>query len=106
MKELIGALICIILAIVFLIISIMQFKEKGFLFNNAYIWASKIEREKMDKEPHYRQSAIVFAICSAIFFCMAVACIVPSGWLWGIIGILSIALLVYAVYTSLKEFKK
>lgn len=32
------------------VISVRQFKEKGFLFNNAYIWNSKLGREKMDKK--------------------------------------------------------
>ncbi|MBF4691515.1 DUF3784 domain-containing protein [Fusibacter sp. Q10-2] len=40
------------------IISYMQYKEKGFLFNNAYLYASKKERNEMNKKPHYRQSAL------------------------------------------------
>jgi len=32
------------------IISYLQFKEKGYLFNNAYIWASQEERKHMDKD--------------------------------------------------------
>ena len=101
MELLVWAIISGILAIVFLVISIMQFKEKGFLFNNAYIWASKQEREKLDKKPHYRQSAIAFALCSAIFLCMSIECILMTGWLWLVAGILCIAVLVYAIYSSL-----
>ena len=48
MSELIWATICPGLAIVCLVISVLQFKEKGFLFNNAYIWAAKQERETMN----------------------------------------------------------
>ena len=44
-----------------LIISIRQFQEKGFLFNNAWLWASEKERRTMDKKPHYHQSGVVFA---------------------------------------------
>ena len=54
MKLLVWSIISGILAIVFLVISILQFKEKGFLFNNAYIWADKQEREKLNKKHHYR----------------------------------------------------
>ncbi|EFF68226.1 hypothetical protein BUTYVIB_01494 [Eshraghiella crossota DSM 2876] len=30
------------------------------MFNNAYIFASKQERETMNKKPHYKQSGICF----------------------------------------------
>lgn len=76
MKEIIVAIVCGILAIIYLVISIMSFKEKGFLFNNAYIWASKQEREKMNKKPYYRQTAIVFALIAFIFFCMTAVIII------------------------------
>ncbi len=100
MTELVVAIICAILALVSLIISIRQFQEKGFLFNNAYIWATKEERETMDKKPHYRQSAIAFAIIAAVFFVMALECIFMTLWLWLAVGALAIAVLVYAVVSS------
>ena len=81
MKEIIAAIICGILAIIYLVISIMSFKEKGFLFNNAYIWASKQEREKMNKKPYYRQTAIVFALIAFVFFCMTAVIIIDRVWL-------------------------
>ena len=106
MGELAGAIICAVLALACFIISVMQFKEKGFLFNNAYIWASQQEREKMDKKSHYRQSGIVFALCAALFFSMALACILPVGWLRIVTGALTAAALVYAVISSIKERNK
>ncbi len=106
MAELIWAIICGVLAIACLIISAMSFKEKGFLFNNAYIWASKQEREKLDKKPHYRQFAIAFALCAAVFVFMALECVLLTGWLWLIVGLLAIALLVYAIASSVKEQTK
>ena len=33
-------------AIILFVLSFLQFREKGFLLNNAYIWASKKERKK------------------------------------------------------------
>ena len=103
MTELVFAVICFVLALSFLIISVLQFQEKGFLFNNAFIWASKQERETMNKKPHYRQSGIVFALCAAVFFAMALECLLMTGWLWLIVGLLSVAMLVYAIATSAKE---
>ena len=41
-----------------LVLSIRHFQQKGFLWNNAWLFASEQERKHMDKAPHYRQSAI------------------------------------------------
>ncbi|MGM9648035.1 MAG: DUF3784 domain-containing protein [Eubacteriales bacterium] len=106
MAEWIGAILCGVIAAICLIVSVMQFAEKGVLFNNAYIWASKQERDAMDKKPHYRQSGIVFAFCAALFCTIALECILKIGWLWLIEGALLIAVLVYAVVSSVKEQKK
>ncbi len=38
----------------------MSFMEKGYLFNNAYIWASERERDKTDKN---LLSAICYCVC-------------------------------------------
>ena len=48
-------------------ISARQFAEKGFLFNNSCLFASKEERADMNKKPYYRQSAVVFCLLSAVF---------------------------------------
>lgn len=103
MAEVIGAIISGVIAVACLVISVMQFKEKGFLFNNAYIWASKQQREAMDKKPHYRQSGIVFVLCAAIFFCVALECILLTDWLWFVIDALTIAALIYAIASSMKK---
>lgn len=105
MGKIICAIFCGILAIGCLIISVMSFREKGFLFNNAYIWASKTERETMDKKPHYRQSAIVFALLAAVFVCIALECVLLADWLWLPVGALSGAALVYAIASSTKSTK-
>ncbi len=99
-------IIVLLLSIACAVISVFQFKEKGFLFNNAYIYASKQERETMDKKPHYRQSGIVFAILSSIFLCIAAECVLETGWLWWVEGALCIAVLVYAIFSSIKTIRK
>lgn len=100
------AVVCGLLAAVCAVISVMQFKERGFLFNNAYIWASKQERETMDKAPHYRQSGIAFALIAALFVAMALECVLSTGWLWIAAGLLAAAVLVYAIASAAKEQKK
>lgn len=99
----IWTIICCVLAAIFAIISALQFCQKGFVFNNAYIWATKKERETMDKKPHYRQSAIVFALCAALFLSMAAESAFTTGWLWLLTGALAGAVLVFAVVSSAKE---
>lgn len=59
MGNVIGAIVLGVVAIACFVVSYLQFNEKGFLFNNAYIYASKQERETMDKKTHYKQSGIV-----------------------------------------------
>ena len=106
MEEVIEIIINIVLTVVCAAISFFQFRNKGFLFNNSYIYASKQERETMDKKPHYRQSGIVLALLSYIHLCMAAECILKTGWLWWIVGILCIAVLTYAIISSIKEIRK
>ena len=89
-----------VIAVICFIISYRQFHEKGFLFNNAYIYASKKERETMDKSPHYRQSGIVFALIGLVFLINTLVLIYPVRWLFRlVIGIIVITL-VYAVASS------
>lgn len=68
MTEKVYAAAFAVIAVIWLIISILSFMEKGFLFNNAYIWATKQEREKLNKKPYYRQSAICLLMAAAAFF--------------------------------------
>ena len=100
MATIIIAVILGIIAVICFIISYLQFHEKGFLFNNAYIYASKKERETMDKTPHYRQSGIVFALIGLTFLINTLILIIQIRWLfWLVVGIFVIAL-VYAVVSS------
>ena len=98
-------IVVLLLSIVCAVISFFQFKGKGFLFNNAYIFASKQERAVMDKKPHYRQSGIVFAFLSSIFLFIAAEYVWETGWLWCVEGGLCIAVLVYAIVSSIKTIK-
>ena len=70
--QIIVGIIFLTLAIGAFVISYLQFKEKGYLFNNAYFWASQKERKQMDedkesKKPHYRQSGFAFMLIGFIF---------------------------------------
>ena len=106
MENLIGVITSIVLSVICAVISFFQFREKGFLFNNAYIYASGQERETMDKKPHYRQSGIVSAFLSSIFLCAAAECVFETGWLRWTGGTLCIAAAVYAIISSVKKNQK
>ena len=99
-------IIPIVFALLFLIMSILQFLEKGFLLNNAYIYAPKKERETMNKKPHYRQSAIVFLMLSVEFFIMAVDVVIEFKPLLYLHFIIFTAVIVYAIFSSIKLSKK
>ncbi|MGN0628088.1 MAG: DUF3784 domain-containing protein [Oscillospiraceae bacterium] len=60
--------VLLLLAVTAFIISARSFKEKGFLFNKAYLFASKQERKSMDKKRRYRQAAVIFCLLGVFFF--------------------------------------
>ncbi|MBO4900577.1 MAG: DUF3784 domain-containing protein [Lachnospiraceae bacterium] len=76
--ELIIAILIFAGAGVMLLISIRSFLCKGFLMNNAYLYASKQEREQMDKKPYYRQTAIVFLLLSIVFVIVGVSLVLHN----------------------------
>ena len=58
----VGAIVLFVISVFAFFVSIRSFMEKGFLINNAFIYASKQERDAMDKRPHYRQSGVIFLL--------------------------------------------
>ncbi len=101
MKEIITAIILFLISAFAFFMSIRSFNEKGFLFNNAYIYASEQERAKMNKKPHYRQSAIVFLLIGLIFSLNAFAVLFKSNWIFYIAAAIMILALVYAIVSSI-----
>lgn len=100
MGNIIGAIALGIVAIACFIFSYLHFNEKGFLFNNAYIYVSKQERKVMDKKPHYRQSGIVFLMIGIIFAINAVDMILKTGWLFYVVIAIAIIAIIYAIASS------
>lgn len=98
----------LVLAFLFLLmaasfgISYFQFQEKGFLFNNAYLYASEEERRTMNKKPYYRQSGIVFFLVGIIFLLDILELILAMSWLFYLILLLCAITLIYAIISSIK----
>ena len=101
MKEIIVASILFAISIFLFFMSVRSFMEKGFLFNNAYIYASKEEREKMNKKPHYHQSAIVFLLIGLIFLLNVIAVLLKVNWIFYIVAAVVIVTLIYAIESSI-----
>lgn len=98
--EIIVSVILFLISACFFTVAFFQYKEKGFLYNNAYIYASKEERNKMNKKPYYRQSAIVFTLLGVLFLVNAINVIVKIDWLlFVIIGLIALVV-VYAIISS------
>ena len=62
MANTVGAIFLIILALICFVLGYLQINQKGILLNNAYLYASEQERQKMNKKPYYRQSGIIFIL--------------------------------------------
>ena len=101
MKEIVPASILFAVSVFLFFVSVRSFMEKGFLFNNAYIYASKQEREKMNKKPHYRQSAIVFLLLGLIFLLNTIAVLLKVNWIFYIVVVVVIITLIYAIVSSI-----
>ena len=83
-------------------ISYFQFQEKGFLFNNAYLYASEEERRTMNKKPYYRLSGIVFFLVGFIFLLNILELVLAMSWLFYLILLLCGITLIYATISSIK----
>ena len=102
MEEIITACILFAISILAFVMSIFSFLEKGFLFNNSYIYASRDEREALNKKPYYRQSAIVFLMVGVIFLLNALSALFNANWiLYVVIALVTIAT-IYAIVSSIK----
>jgi len=102
MGEVITASILFLISAGLFVMSVFSFREKGFLFNNAYIYASKQERETMHKAAHYRQSAIVFLLLGILFMLSGIGLLLRMNWIFGIAGVVLVSTLIYAVVSSIR----
>lgn len=101
MSEIIIACILFVISTIAFFISILSFKEKGILLNNAYLYASKREREKMNKNPYYIQSAIVFIFIGLIFLLNGLQMLFKYDWLFYIVLVMMAITVVYAIASSI-----
>lgn len=105
MKEIIVACVLFIISAIVLILSIRSFKNKGFLLNNAFIYASQKEREAMDKSKYYRQSGVCLLLVSLAFAFNGAAVLLKIDVLFALFYLLIAVAIVYAIVSSIKLSK-
>ena len=96
----IALVIVFAIAGVFLLFGIRSFFERGFLLNNAYLYASKEERKTMNKKPYYRQSAIVFCVLSALFLVIGLSLVFQNDKIVLLEIPLIVGAIVYAIAST------
>lgn len=77
--DIIGAVVLLAISAASLVISILQFLQKGFVFNSTYMYADEEERKKLDKKPLYLQSGIGFACAFLVFLLNGLEMIFKTG---------------------------
>lgn len=106
MKEIIGAGVLFAVSLLLFLLSIRSFRGNGFLLNNAYLYASRQERETMDKKPYYRQTAIVFLLIGLVFLLNGFAVLTHAGWILPVVIAVILVTIVYAIVSSIAIEKK
>lgn len=103
--QVIICVIYLVLSVGTFLISYRQFQEKGFIFNNGWLWANREERQRMsmeDKRPLYRQSGVIFLPLGLTFLTLAV--VTATDWIWLFFVVISLILIavIYAAASSIK----
>lgn len=104
--ELIIVIFLFAAAALLFFLSLRHFRERGYLLNNAYIYASGKERKSMDWKPYYRQSAVAFGILGIVFMVVALSVIFHNSSFLILEGILMAGLVIYAIVSSVLIGKK
>ena len=85
-------------------IAYLQHRQKGFIFTNAWLYASKKERENMDeriKKREYRVARNIFFVLGVLFSLLAVIIHLETLWLQNfgyiLMGLLAVLLCTYAI---------
>ena len=78
------ALIMFAISLLCIVTGVRHLAEKGYLFNNAWMWASDTERRKLDenralKRIYYRQSGIVFLILAVMWLLIGLSVLLESS---------------------------
>ena len=104
--EIVMAVVMFAIAGLWLLLGIRSFMERGFLLNNAYIYATKEERKTMDKKPYYRQSAVAFCLLSVMFVIIGLSVLFQNDTIMLLVIPFAVAVVLYAVVSSVLHHKR
>ena len=104
--EMIVAVIVFAVAGVMLLLSVRSFQERGFLLNNAWLYASERQRETMNRKPNYRQSAIVFCILSLVFIVCGLSVVLQNSRIVLLEIPLIAGVVIYAIVSTVQIQKR
>lgn len=79
-------------------------RNRGPIFSNTYIWLTKEERNKADKNAEYRLVTNVFGCLSAIFGLLTVNILTSWAWSYILMWILIGFVIIYAIVDSIKTY--
>lgn len=83
-----------------------QLAEKGYLFNNAWIWASDEERRTIDKSRYYRQSGITFLLLAGVWLFIGLYVLLENSAMMIPSALCMTAATVYAVVSTARIEKQ
>ena len=106
MEDIIVAIFLFAVSVFLFVVSVRSFREKGFLFHNAYLYASKQERKTMNKKPYYRQTAIIFFLMGSVFLLIGLAIVLDMGWITYIAEAVILVILIYAIVSGIAIEKR
>lgn len=94
-------ILCALLTILSYIFAYRQWKEKGFLLNNAYLYASKEERRNINKKPYYRQSSVALFLVGTVNLLNFIQIITDWHWVFYLVIFIAFITVIYAVFSSI-----
>jgi len=104
--RVISSMITGLISVLLLVYAFFTSKEKGPILSNTYLFASKEEREHMNKSAEYRLVTVVFGILGVLFLLLTITILTSWNWLYFIIGILVVIVIIYAIVESFKTEMK
>lgn len=89
-----------------LVFSLLGFAGKNIILDDAYLKASKEERETMDKNAYRIQGAIIFLFIFAVTLCNLLRAVLHLPWLTYAAAAIGVVGIVYTVISHYSIKKK
>lgn len=105
MNDVIFAVVTGFISVILFIYVSFTVRCKGPILSNTYLFASKEERNKIDKKAEYHMVSVVFGIVADSFAFLTVYIITTWNTCLYIVFALVVSVIVYAIKESIKSEK-